>query len=139
MALALAQRLQGEIVSVDSMRVYRGLDIGTAKPTAHERKRVPHHLIDVVEANQPFDAAQFTRLARAVVADIRGRGHLPILCGGTGLYFMAFLEGVGEAPPADAALRAELEATPLPGLLRELEQRDPVIFAGSCGRLRSFG
>src|SRR6266404_3535184 len=122
-ALALAERLQGEIISVDSMQVYRGLDIGTAKPAAEERKRVPHHLIDVVAVNQPFDAAQFTRLARAVAADIRGRGRLPILCGGTGLYFKAFLEGVGQAPPADAALRAELEAAPLPGLLRELEQR----------------
>ena len=128
-ALALAERLQGEIISVDSMQVYRGLDIGTAKPAAEERKRVPHHLIDVVAVNQPFDAAQFTRLAQAVAADIRGRGRLPILCGGTGLYFKAFLEGVGEAPPADAALRAELEAAPLPGLLRELEQRDPIIFA----------
>src|SRR2546425_6217894 len=93
-----------EIISVDSMQVYRGLDIGTAKPAAEERKRVPHHLIDVVAVNQPFDAAQFTRLARAVAADIRGRGRLPILCGGTGLYFKAFLDGVGEAPPADAAL-----------------------------------
>jgi len=128
-ALALAERLDGEIISVDSMQVYRGLDIGTAKPTAQERQRVPHHLIDVVEVNQSFDAAQFMRLARAVAADIRGRGRLPILCGGTGLYFMAFLEGFGEAPPANATLRADLEATPLPGLLRELEQRDPVIFA----------
>src|SRR5207247_3646409 len=100
-----------------------------AKPAAEERKRVPHHLIDVVAVNQPFDAAQFTRLAQAVAADILGRGRLPILCGGTGLYFKAFLEGVGEAPPADAALRAELEAAPLPGLLRELKQRDPIIFA----------
>src|SRR5438128_12001836 len=86
-ALELAERLQGEIISVDSMQVYRGLDIGTAKPAAEERKRVPHHLIDVVAVNQPFDAAQFTRLARAAAADIRGRGRLPILCGVTGLYF----------------------------------------------------
>ncbi len=116
-------------VALDSMQVYRGLDIGTAKPSAQERKRVPHHLIDVVELSQPFDAAQFSRLAHAAVADIQERGRVPILSGGTGLYFKAFLEGLGGAPPTDAALRAELEATPLPELLRELKQRDPITFA----------
>src|SRR2546422_5903951 len=70
-ALALAERLNGEIISVDSMQVYRGLDIGTAKPSPEERRRVPHHLIDVVEVNQPFDAAQFARLARPALADIQ--------------------------------------------------------------------
>ena len=128
-ALSLAERIGGEIISVDSMQVYRGLDIGTAKPSAQERKRVPHHLIDVVELSGPFDAAQFSRLAHAAVADIQQRGRVPILSGGTGLYFKAFLEGLGGAPPADAALRAELEATPLPELLRELKQRDPITFA----------
>src|SRR5215470_6338250 len=93
-ALLLAERLGGEIVSVDSMQVYRGLDIGTAKPSAEERSRVPHHLIDVVEVTEPFDAAQFIRLAHQAVADIQRRNRLPILCGGTGLYFKAFLEGV---------------------------------------------
>ena len=88
------------------MQVYRGLDIGTAKPSPADRARVPHHLIDVVEVTEPFDAAQFVRLASRAVADIQSRGRLPILCGGTGLYFKAFLEGLGEAPPADAALRA---------------------------------
>jgi tRNA dimethylallyltransferase len=128
-ALALAERIGGEIISVDSMQVYRGLDIGTAKPSAQDRQRVPHHLIDVAELNEPFDAARFSSLARAVVSDIQRRGGVPILCGGTGLYFKAFLEGLGEAPPAHIAVRAELEAMPLPALLRELEKHDPVTFA----------
>ena len=127
-ALLLADRLGGEIISVDSMQVYRGLDIGTAKPSPVERARVPHHLIDVVDLTDPFDAAQFTRLAHRAVADIQARGRLPVLCGGTGLYFKAFLEGVGQAPQADPALRAQLETTPLPDLLRELADRDPLTY-----------
>ena len=128
-ALLLAERWRGEIVSVDSMQVYRGLDIGTAKPTQAERARIPHHLLDVAEPAEAFDAAKFVTLARAAMHQIQARGRLPILSGGTGLYFKAFLEGLGEAPPADPALRAELEAAPLPGLLRELAERDPVAFA----------
>lgn len=128
LGLLLAERLNGEIISVDSMQVYRGLDIGTAKPTAHDRGRVPHHLIDVVELTEPFDASQFAERAGLVVREIQGRGRLPILCGGTGLYFKAFLEGLGSAPPSDAALRAELEAIPLADLLAELAARDPGLF-----------
>jgi tRNA dimethylallyltransferase len=128
-ALALAERVGGEIISVDSMQVWRGLDIGTAKPGPAERRRVPHHLIDVAGLDENFDAARFARLAREATQDILARGRVPILCGGTGLYFKAFLEGLGEAPAADATLRVELEATPLPELLRELEQRDPATFA----------
>jgi len=128
-AMLLAERWHGEIVSVDSMQVYRGLDIGTAKPTAAERARIPHHLLDVAEPGEAFDAAKFVTLARAAVQQIQARGRLPILCGGTGLYFKAFLEGLGAAPPSDPALRAELEATPRPRLLRELAERDPVAFA----------
>lgn len=124
-ALCLAEKLGGEIVSVDSMQVYRGLDIGTAKPDLADRARVPHHLIDVVEVTEPFDAAQFARLAQEAVAAIIGRGRLPILCGGTGLYFQAFLEGVGQGPPPDPALRAELEQMPLPQLWEELARHDP--------------
>src|SRR5438876_7532736 len=86
-ALALAEKIGGEIISVDSMQVYRGLDIGTAKPSPQERAGAPHHLIDVVELTQSFDAAQFLRLAKQSVAQIQARGHVPILCGGTGLYF----------------------------------------------------
>ncbi len=127
-ALALAEKVGGEIISVDSMQVYRGLDIGTAKPSAEERARVPHHLIDIVELTEPFDAARFVELARRAEADIRARQRVPIFCGGTGLYFKAYLEGLGSAPPSDSKLRAELEATPLHELLHELSQRDPVTY-----------
>ena len=129
LALALAESLGGEIISVDSMQVYRGLDLGTAKPSAAERARVPHHLLDVLELSEAFDAAQFVRLAEVAVKDIQGRGRVPIFCGGTGLYFKAWLEGLGEAPPSDARVRAELEVTPLAELLAELEQRDPLTYA----------
>jgi tRNA dimethylallyltransferase len=124
-ALLLAERLGGEIISVDSMQVYRGMDIGTAKPGPQERARIPHHLIDVAEVRESFDAAQFMRLARAAEADIRGRGRLPIFCGGTGLYFNALISGVGEAPGSDPGLRAELEAAPMAALLDELAKCDP--------------
>jgi tRNA dimethylallyltransferase len=127
-ALLLAEKIGGEIISVDSMQVYRGLDIGTAKPSSDERARVRHHLIDVAELTESFDAAQFVRRANAAVTEIQSRGHVPIFCGGTGLYFKAFLEGFGEAPPADEKLRAALEAVPLPELLAELAQRDPMTY-----------
>lgn len=124
-ALQLAEKIGGEIVSVDSMQVYRGLDIGTAKPTREERARVPHHVIDVVELSESFDAARFVQLAQTAVSKIHSRGHIPIFCGGTGLYFKAFLEGLGEAPSSDPQLRTELEKIPLADLLRELAERDP--------------
>jgi tRNA dimethylallyltransferase len=127
-ALALAEKIGGEIITVDSMQVYRGLDIGTAKPTADERKKIPHHLLDICDLNESFDAAQFIRLAQKAVAEIQSRGHTPVFCGGTGLYFKAFLDGLGEAPPAEAPLRAELEATPLTALLAELRERDPAAY-----------
>lgn len=126
--MQVAELLDGEIVSVDSMQVYLGLDIGTAKPSSADRSRVPHHLVDVVELTESFNAACFVRLARQAVAEIQRRGRVPILCGGTGLYFKAYLEGLGEAPPSDTALRAMLEATPLPELLRELAVLDPVTY-----------
>ncbi len=127
-ALALAEKVGGEIISVDSMQVYRGLDLGTAKATAAERARVPHHLIDVVGLTEPFDVAKFVALAGQAEADIRARGRVPIFCGGTGFYLKAYLEGLGDVPPSDAPLRAELQAMPLEQLLRELEQRDPVAY-----------
>ena len=127
-ALRLAGQLGGEIISADSMQVYRGLDIGTAKPSPADRARVPHHLIDICDLTGSFDAAQFARLARCAVAEIQSRGRVPIFCGGTGLYFKAFLEGLGKAPPTDATLRAELEATPLENLLAELRQHDPAAY-----------
>jgi tRNA dimethylallyltransferase len=127
-ALALAERIGGEIISVDSMQVYRGMDIGTAKPGPEELRRARHFMIDVAGLEERFDAARFVQLAGEAAAEIRSRGRVPIFCGGTGLYFQAFREGLGEAPPADAALRAELESRPLAELLAELEKSDPAIF-----------
>lgn len=127
-ALVLAKELGGEIISVDSMQVYRGLDLGTAKPTAAERAQIPHHLIDVAELTESFDSAKFVALANAAVSDIQQRGRVPILCGGTGLYFTVWLNGLGDSPPPDAALRAELETKPLAELLDELARMDLVTF-----------
>ena len=127
-ALLLAEQLGGEIITVDSMQVYRGLDIGTAKPSADDRLRVAHHLLDVVELTEAFDAAKFTEHAYNAIREIQERCRIPILCGGTGLYFKALLDGLGESPPANPALRAELEATPLADLLRELVDRDPATY-----------
>lgn len=109
-AIALARRLDGEIVSVDSALVYRGLDIGAAKPTPEERVRVPHHLVDVCDPWQPFSAAEFAQQARAAIDGILARGRLPVLAGGTGLYFRALLDGLSEMPQADPDLRAALAA-----------------------------
>ena len=124
-ALALAEQLGGEIISADSMQVYRGLDIGTAKPSPGDRARVPHHLTDIRDLTESFDAAQFIRLAQKAVAEIQSRSRVPVFCGGTGLYFNAFLNGLGEAPSANPELRTELEALPFEALLRELRERDP--------------
>ena len=112
LALELWQRLEGraEIVSVDSAQVYRGMDIGTAKPDAATRARVQHHLLDLIDPAQVYSAARFAADARAAIAGIRARGRLPILVGGTLLYFRALLQGLSDLPPADPALRAELEA-----------------------------
>src|ERR1043166_2963260 len=135
-ALHLAQRLEGEIISVDSMQVYRGMDVGTAKPSRGERQLVPHHLIDILDISERFDAAQFVRRAEVVMADIRDRGRTPILCGGTGLYFKALFAGLGAAPPADPELRAALENSPSEELLAELKAGDPVTFAAIDQRNR---
>jgi tRNA dimethylallyltransferase len=128
-AILLAEELKGEIISVDSMQVYRGLDIGTAKPGPSECAQIPHHLINVVDVSESFDAAAFVRLATTALADIAARGKTPILCGGTGLYFQALLGGIGQAPPPDPILRAELEAIPLEQLLEELAEGDPATLA----------
>lgn len=109
LALAVARRLPVEIVSVDSQAVYRGLDLGTAKPTAAERAEVPHHLIDVADPAEEFSAARFVEEAESAIAGIRGRGRIPLLVGGTGLYLRSLLRGIFEAPPKDEALRRELE------------------------------
>jgi tRNA dimethylallyltransferase len=109
LAIALARRLGGEIVNADSQQVYRGLDVGTAKPTREERAAVPHHLLDVAEPGEGMDAARYVALADAAIAAIVARGRLPIVAGGTGLYVRALLHGVVEAPGRDPALRAALE------------------------------
>ncbi len=127
-ALLLTERLNAEIISVDSMQVYRGLDIGTAKPAPADRARVPHHLVDVLDLKEPFSVADFVRLARESAERIHARGRLVLLCGGTGLYFKALLHGLGNAPPSDPVLRAQLEATPLPELLSELARTDPLTY-----------
>ncbi|HEY1718152.1 MAG TPA: tRNA (adenosine(37)-N6)-dimethylallyltransferase MiaA [Verrucomicrobiae bacterium] len=127
-ALLLAEQIGGEIISADSMQVYRGLDIGTAKPGAAERGKIPHHLIDICDLTENFDAAQFIRLAEKAVAEIQSRNKIPVFCGGTGLYFKAYLSGLGEAPATNPELRAELEAAPFETLLGELRERDPAAY-----------
>ncbi|HEY6004974.1 MAG TPA: tRNA (adenosine(37)-N6)-dimethylallyltransferase MiaA [Anaeromyxobacter sp.] len=109
LAVALARRLGGEIVNADSQQVYRGLDVGTAKPTPEERAAAPHHLVDIAEPGEGMDAARFTALADRAIADVASRGRLPVVAGGTGLYLRALLHGVVAAPGRDPALRARLE------------------------------
>ena len=108
LALKLAERFNGEIVSCDAVAVYRGLDVGSAKPTVAERARVPHHAIDILDANEPTTAGDYARVARAALAEIKARGRLPIVTGGTGLYLRALLEGLAPAPPRDDELRERL-------------------------------
>ncbi|MCW0395361.1 tRNA (adenosine(37)-N6)-dimethylallyltransferase MiaA [Xanthomonas sacchari] len=129
-AIALAERCGGEIVSVDSALVYRGLDIGAAKPDAAERARVPHHLLDLRDPWQTYSAAEFAADARAALEAIVARGRLPILAGGTGLYFQALLEGLAPMPAADpqlrAALTAQAHAEGWAALHTELQRIDPL-------------
>jgi len=108
-ALELAARLPIEIVSVDSAQVYRGMDIGTAKPDGETRARVRHHLLDLIDPDQAYSAARFRIDALAAIADIRARGRVPLLVGGTMLYFKALREGLSDLPPANAAVRARLD------------------------------
>jgi tRNA dimethylallyltransferase len=129
LGVTLATRLGAEIVSVDSRQVYRRLDIGTAKPDAAARAAVPHHLLDVVEPDEPFDAARFTALGREVVGGVLARGRNVLLVGGSGLYLRALTEGLCPAPPADpdvrAALARELAAHGVAALHAELVRQDP--------------
>lgn len=136
-ALALAERLAErvalEIVSVDSALVYRGMDIGTAKPTVAERATVPHHLIDIREPWEPYSAAAFVQDATRLIGDIRARGALPLLVGGTMLYFKALIDGLNAMPAADPDVRQRIEARALqlgwPALHAELARVDPVTAA----------
>jgi len=109
LSLALGERFGGEIVSCDSVAVYRGMDLGTAKPTPEEQARQPHHLIDVAEPDKPFTAGEYSRQARAALNDIAKRGRLPIVTGGTGLYLRALTEGLFAGPERQTELRMRLE------------------------------
>jgi len=133
LALQLAAHFPIEIVSVDSAQVYRGMDIGTAKPGAAERAALPHHLIDLIEPEQAYSAARFVHDAQAAAAAVRARGRLPLLVGGTMLYFKALREGLDAMPAADAAWRARLDARAAaegwPALHAELQRVDPATAA----------
>jgi tRNA dimethylallyltransferase len=136
-ALAIAKAWHGtqpvEIISVDSALVYRGMDIGTAKPSADERALVPHHLIDIIEPSEAYSAARFVGDAERLMGEINARGHLPLLVGGTMLYFKALFDGLDAMPAADRAVRAalaqQLERKGLPALYAELKRVDPVTAA----------
>jgi len=132
-ALQLAAELPLEIVSVDSAQVYRGMDVGTAKPSAAERARVAHHLIDLLDPAQPYSAARFVQDARAAIAAVRSRGRLPLLVGGTMLYAKALREGLAELPPADPELRERLaqegQRSGWPALHARLQAIDPATAA----------
>jgi tRNA dimethylallyltransferase len=111
LAAALAHRLDGEVVSADAFAVYRGMDVGTAKPDAALRARVPHHLIDVLEPGDRCDANRWVGLAEAAIADIHARGRVPVIAGGTPLYTKLLVEGISAGPPRDEAVRAMLQAS----------------------------
>ena len=130
LALELATTLDGlgECISADSMQIYRGLDIGTAKPTPAERGAVPHHLLDVADPHdleRDFTVADWLSAARTAIAGIESRGRVPIVVGGTHLYLQALLQGLFEGPAIDPDLRAELERTPQTELRAELQRADP--------------
>ncbi len=133
LAMAIAQRWPVEIISVDSALVYRGMDIGSAKPSAADRAAVPHHLIDIREPEAPYSAALFAADAQRACADIAARGKLALLVGGTMLYFKALAGGLDAMPPADAAIRAEIEAQAAtrgwPALHDELARIDAITAA----------
>lgn len=128
-ALGVAERLGGEIISLDSMKVYRGMDIGTAKATAECRRKVPHHLLDVADPRETFSAARWARLAEAALGDIAARGRVPIISGGTILYLKALLYGLFDGPSADPAIRdrlaSEADRDGPAALHRRLAEVDP--------------
>ena len=136
-ALALAEALApcggAEIISMDSALVYRGMDIGTAKPSRAELAQVPHHLIDILDPLQAYSAAEFARDAVRLIGDIRARGHTPLLVGGTMLYLKALLDGLNDMPAADPQVRADIQQRALergwPALHAELQAVDPVTAA----------
>jgi tRNA dimethylallyltransferase len=129
-AIEVARRLGGELVGADSVQVYRGFDIGSAKPTPEELGDVAHHLIDVVDPDEDIDAAGYARQADAAIGSIRTRGRLPIVVGGTGLWIRALLRGLVDVPPVDPAVRGRLEAAieseGAPALHARLAEVDPI-------------
>ncbi|HEY6839001.1 MAG TPA: tRNA (adenosine(37)-N6)-dimethylallyltransferase MiaA [Geobacteraceae bacterium] len=133
LAIRLAEEFDGEIVNADSMQVYRGMDIGTAKPSQEDRRRVPHHLIDIVDPGVNFSASDFRREAAAAIADIVARGKRVFVVGGTGLYLKSLLEGLVDSPRGDDGLRDSLREQARvignEGLLRLLAEHDPVTAA----------
>jgi tRNA dimethylallyltransferase len=133
LALALAEKFGGEIVSCDSVAVYRGMELGTAKPTREERARVPHHLIDVADPDEPFTAGEYYRRARSALTEIAARGKVPIVTGGTGLYLRALTEGLFAAParqePLRARLRSKAQKRGSAWLHRLLQRLDPATAA----------
>ena len=128
-AMAIAERIPLEIISIDSALVYRGMDIGTAKPSAQERQQVAHHLIDIREPTQTYNAADFVNDAEQLIADIQSRGKLPLLVGGTMLYLKALQDGIDDLPKTDSAIRETIEtrakANGWPAMHEELRKIDP--------------
>lgn len=129
LGLAIAQRFGGEIVSADSMQVYRGLDAGTAKPNDAERNAAVHHLIDCVDPTQRFTVADWLGRTEALIADMHARGVVPVVVGGTNLYLKALLEGMFEGPPTDDDFRGSLDGIDAPQLHERLRTIDPEAFA----------
>ena len=133
LAIRLAQELGGEIISVDSALVYRGMDIGTAKPSPDERGGIPHHLIDILDPLEPYSTGQFQKDAEALMIAIRARGHIPILAGGTMLYFHGLSHGLATLPPANSfvreAIAEEAQRRGWEALHQDLEKIDPVAAA----------
>lgn len=125
LALTWARHLGAEIITADSMQIYRGLDVGTAKPAPADRAEVPHHLIDVADVEETFSAARFARLADRAIADIAARGHPALVVGGTMLYLRALLRGLHATPDVDPALRAELDGAPIEEIIARLSALDP--------------
>jgi tRNA dimethylallyltransferase len=133
LAMAIAERLPVEVVNVDAAQVYRGMDIGTAKAGAADRRSVPHHLLDIRSPHESYSAAEFCADARRCVAEIHARGHIPLLCGGTTFYFAAFEHGLSPLPAADPGLRARIAADAAlkgwPAMHRQLAAVDPGLAA----------
>lgn len=123
LAMELAEKYGGEIICADSRTVYRGMDIGTAKPTAEDQARVPHHLLDVADPDDKFTASDFQRLARQAMSEIRSRGHIPFVVGGTGLYIDGLILGYHFGPSADSATRTELTKLSVAQLQKMLEKQ----------------